>query len=35
VTTEHSTMRRVARSTHGIEAMGSGIRFTVDELDVR
>ena len=35
VTIEHTTLRRVKRSTHGIEAMGNGVRFTVDELDVR
>jgi hypothetical protein len=35
VTVEHTTMRRVTRTTHGVEAMGNGLRFTVDELDVR
>jgi hypothetical protein len=34
-TAEHSEMRRVKRSAHGVEAMGNGVRFTVDELDLR
>jgi hypothetical protein len=35
LTAEHSTMRRVKRSAHGVEVMGNGVRFTVDELDMR
>lgn len=35
VTVEHTTLRRITRKTHGVEAMGNGVRFTVDELDVR
>jgi hypothetical protein len=35
ITSEQSTLRRVKRSTHGIDVMGNGIRYTVDELDMR
>ena len=35
MTVEHTTLRRITRKTHGVEAMGNGVRFTVDELDVR
>ena len=35
VTVEHTTLRRITRTTHGVDVMGNGVRFTVDELDVR
>jgi hypothetical protein len=33
--TEHTTMKRTAHSTQGVQVMGNGIKFTVDEFDVR
>jgi hypothetical protein len=35
LTAEDATMRRVGRSSHGVEVMGNGVRFTVDELDMQ
>ena len=35
VTTEQTTMRRISKSTYGIEGYGNGGKFIVEELDVR
>jgi hypothetical protein len=35
VTIEETTMKRIDRSSYGVHAMGTGVKFTVDELDVR
>jgi len=35
VTTEATTMKRIEHSTYGAQAMGNGIKFTVDSFDVR
>jgi len=35
VTTERTTLRRMDKSSYGIDVLGTGVKFTVDELDVR